>query len=531
MNITVFTSKFQLKSTLFGSGLLGLLILSLFACSGPITLTEKPTPTDDGKIEAIILHFNDVYEISPLEGGKAGGLARVAQLRDELLKENSNVLTVLPGDFLSPSLFGTIEYNNEKIRGKQMVEVLNALGLDLVTFGNHEFDIKEAELQERLDESEFVWLGTNVMQVKGENRQPFRKNRKKLDCPEVFSWRIRDADGTELSIGFFGATIPSNPKDYVYYEDYTQEAVKAVKSLSSTADLILGLTHLDIAQDMDLANLLPRVPLFMGGHDHDNMLRQSGRTTIAKADANVKTVYVHRIRYDKNTKEHEIQSELVKIDDSLPADPEVQKVVEKWENILNDNLIKVYPEPQKVVYTTTKPLDGLEKSIRNFQTNLGQIIAKSMAKAARKPVDGAVVNGGSVRIDDQISGNITAIDIFRALPFGGSIVEVDIKGDLLEKLLTTGRNNQGTGGYLQRENFFWDDQRNQWLNGSEPLHPDKEYHIAVTDFLLSGLETNMAFFSPENPGILSVDKPAEGDFQDPRADIRLAVIDYLLGLK
>ena len=92
-------------------------------------------------IDFIILQMNDVYEIAPLEGGKAGGLARVATVRQDLLKESPNVVTVLSGDFLSPSFIGTLKTDEgEKIAGLQMIETLNTLGLDYATFGNHEFD-------------------------------------------------------------------------------------------------------------------------------------------------------------------------------------------------------------------------------------------------------------------------------------------------------------------------------------------------------------------------------------------------------
>jgi hypothetical protein len=46
----------------------------------------------------------------------------------------------------------------------------------------------------------------------------------------------------------------------------------------------------------------------------------------------------------------------------------------------------------------------------------------------------------------------------------------------------------------------------------------------MNDFLLSGLETRLDFLTPDNPGIISVTKPAE---DDPRSDIRKAIIQYL----
>src|SRR3990167_5315327 len=52
--------------------------------------------------EVIFLQLNDVYEIAPLEGGKVGGLARVATIRKDLMKQYTVVYTILSGDFISP---------------------------------------------------------------------------------------------------------------------------------------------------------------------------------------------------------------------------------------------------------------------------------------------------------------------------------------------------------------------------------------------------------------------------------------------
>jgi 2',3'-cyclic-nucleotide 2'-phosphodiesterase (5'-nucleotidase family) len=64
-------------------------------------------------------------------------------------------------------VYNSLQFNGKAIRGRQMVEALNAAGLDFAIFGNHEFDIREAELQERLNESHFQWISTNSFHKKG----------------------------------------------------------------------------------------------------------------------------------------------------------------------------------------------------------------------------------------------------------------------------------------------------------------------------------------------------------------------------
>ena len=110
---------------------LSLVIITFFfvGCTAPQQARlAMPTSTDDGLIDITILQINDVYEIAPLEGGKIGGMARVATLRKKLLSENKNTYTVHAGDFLNPSLIGTLKYEGERIAGKQMVELMNATG-------------------------------------------------------------------------------------------------------------------------------------------------------------------------------------------------------------------------------------------------------------------------------------------------------------------------------------------------------------------------------------------------------------------
>ena len=123
---------------------------------------------DDGSIDITLLHINDVYEISALDGGKIGGMARVATLKKQLKAENATTTLFLAGDFVSPSVIGTLKVDGKRVRGKQMIDVLNAVGVDWATFGNHEFDIPFDDLQERLNESEFRYVSSNVTHIQGD---------------------------------------------------------------------------------------------------------------------------------------------------------------------------------------------------------------------------------------------------------------------------------------------------------------------------------------------------------------------------
>ena len=96
--------------------------------------------------------------------------------------------------------------------------------------------------------------------------------------------------------------------------------------------------------------------------------------------------------------------------------------------MMNKTKIKeIVSNPTAIIYTAKTPLDGRDTPIRSVQTNLGKIITQSMSFAFDDRVDCALVNGGSIRIDDALEGAITAVDIFRVLPYGGPILKVNIK--------------------------------------------------------------------------------------------------------
>ncbi|WP_026777700.1 bifunctional UDP-sugar hydrolase/5'-nucleotidase [Polaribacter sp. Hel_I_88] len=477
---------------------------------------------DDQKIDFTFLQLNDVYEIAPIQGGQFGGMARVATVHKELLQENKNTMLFMAGDFLNPSLLGTLKVNGERIRGAQMVDVMNEMKFDLVAFGNHEFDLSQQDLQKRLNESTFPWISANV-KLKTDNAAiPFYKeiNGKKENIHETFVKEFTDEDGTKIKVGFISVCIPSNPKEYVEYGNMFVKARASYAALKDSVDVVFGLTHVKIANDKRIAKLIPEIPLIMGGHEHTNMRIETENGVITKADANAKTVYIHRISFDKKTKKATITSELKEINAAIKNDEKVEAVVNKWQDILNTQIKEVIQNPEEIIYTTKIPLDGRDFAVRGEQSNLGVIITKSMSFAYDEKVDGAIVNGGSIRIDDQLFGTITPVDIFRVLPFGGAIVKVKIKGRLLKRVLDYGELAAGTGAYLQRHNI--EKVGEKWFIQNKEININKIYTIAFSDYLLKGFD--IPFLSEENKEVLEVYNPTENELA---FDIRKAVVEYL----
>ena len=478
--------------------------------------------SDDGKIDFTFLQLNDVYEIAPIQGGEFGGMARVETVHQELLKENKNTMLVMAGDFLNPSLLGTVKYNGERIRGKQMIETMNAMNFDLVAFGNHEFDVSANDLQKRLNESTFPWISGNVLYKQGDSTSLFYKEKsgKKEFVNKTFIKEFTDADGTKIKVGFISVCIPSNPRDYVKYLAIFEEAKNSYNALKDKVDVVFGLTHVKVGQDKKIAEMLPNIPLIMGGHEHTNMLVPVGESVVAKADANAKTAYIHRISFDAKTKKTTVVSELKEINATIKTDTRVGAIVDKWQDILKVKIKGIIPNPDEVIFVAKTPLNGKDASIRSKQTNLGELVTKSMSFAYDDKVDCALVNGGSIRIDDELSGNITAVDIFKVLPYGGTVLKVKIKGGLLQKVLDYGVSAAGTGAYLQRYNA--EKVNDTWLISGKSIQTNKIYTVAFSDYLLKGFD--IPFLSEKSSGVLSVYTPNKSDVS---YDIRKAIILFL----
>lgn len=479
--------------------LLHLLFLALLV--GPVIEVKAQQP-----LRFTVLQLNDVYEIAPLQGGKEGGMARVATIRKELLSKTPHVITVLAGDFVSPSLMGTLSYYDStekkmiKVAGKQMVELMNAVGVDYVTFGNHEFDISSSLLNKRINESAFTWVNSNVWNA---YQTPFLKLKSDGSIEKINAAAVRTLDfpgGGQLKAGFIGVTLPFNyTQPGLYYTNVDSSVKAAYDQLSGSCDVIMGLTHLSIEEDKQLAGKVPGLHLILGGHEHVHSYTMAGGVPIAKADANAKSVYIHYVSMDPVTRKVSIQSELRMVDETVAIDPDADKLVQKWVQFTDSTLRKMGYDPADSLLFARQPLDGRESEIRNHATNYTKLIADAIYNCD-STVDLALYNSGSLRVDDQLSGTVTQYDVLRSLPFGGSLVTMNLPGGVLRKLLTVGTTlNRNSGGYLQLAKAEFrrglNGKPGMWLINRKPLDDRKTYRVLLPEFVARGNEFNLGFMN------------------------------------
>jgi len=437
-------------------------------------------PKSDRSIQWTLLQMNDVYELLPLDRGRKGGLARVATIRQLLRAENPHTYTILAGDLLSPSAIGVAKVNGSMLSGRQMVLTMNELGLDMMTFGNHEFDLTENDLLERMNESKFTWISSNV----------FRKNSSDLFGPSI-SHRLITID--RIRVLFIGLTIDGTGGAYVDIVNQTSLFNHVQQFLNTfpngTYDVLVAITHLDMAIDIALTTKVPQIDLILGGHEHENYYYRRGTkyTPIAKADANAFTVYIHRCIFNLDKRQFDVQSTLTRVTPDFPDEEKTAAVANYWFNLGIEGFEASGYKPNEIVGCLPPGLDfdGRSEFVRSTITELTAAICESVLyKTQSYQTTVGLINGGTVRVDDILRETITQYDILRTLPFANYIVALSVPGTILAEALTIGQTLKGNGMYLAYVGVETRDGGRTWLiDGVDITKSGLEYRVATNDYL------------------------------------------------
>jgi len=441
-----------------------LLVLGILSAAGQ----SKP----DCNIKVTLLQVNDVYQFAPVDRGTNGGIARVLTLRKQIQKENPNTLFLLAGDTISPSV-ESITY-----KGAQMIEAWNTAGLDYATFGNHEFDFGPAVLSERMKESRFQWVASNVIDKK--SGEPFGGAQRFV---------IREFKG--VKIGIFGLVLPetkitSRPGADVEFLSPCETAKKMVSAIRDRgATVIVALTHLSMREDKEVARCAD-VDVIIGGHEHTLLESAAGGAPIFKMTADARELGRIDLNIAPNGKLDSIDWKVIKVTDETPEDPQFASVYRKYAGLLT--------QLAKPVGRTSVVLDARSAENRTRETNVGNLVTDAFRKVMGADV--ALMNGGSVRADSTIRpGVLTVRDVLSILPFKNKLVKIELKGETLKAALEHGVSRSAEdsepGGFPQVSGivFSFDAARppgsritDVKING-RPLDPQRNYTLATTTFL------------------------------------------------
>ena len=452
------------------------------------------TPASAEPLSVTLVHVNDWDRMDGIDG--RGGAAKIAAVvgeeRARAEAEGGLVIATFGGDMISPSLLSGLD------RGEHMIELANAIGFDLAVLGNHEFDFGPEILKERLEQSETAWLAGNV------------RYRGEPGFPGAGTVKILEHDG--YRIGFLGLVTPvtakiSSPGENVTFAPFIETgAALAAELREAGADLVVALTHNDLAQDLELLRVSAGIDVVLGGHDHLALAWYDGRQTVLKAGSQGSYVGVLRLTLDRTedrrgnmrlvwTPDYELRST-----EGVKDEPALARAVERRRKQLDSSL-------DVVVGKTATELDTRRASVRSGENAFGNLVADAMRIAVGADV--GLTNGGGIRGDTvyPAGSEITGKLVLTELPFGNKTVKLALSGAQIREALEHGvRDVENTGGAFPQVSgltFSFDASRSKGgrvvevLVGGAPLEDDRTYTLATNDFLAGGGDRYAMFEAAE----------------------------------
>jgi len=439
------------------------------------------------------IHLNDTYRVGAVEDGKAGGFSRVITVVRELLTQGRDVRHLHRGDFLYPSL------ESQLWDGLQMVDAMNfmnAVAPLYTTAGNHEFDRRGPEqLIAALKASEFAWMGDNFVLHTGDAEADA-----KLSAGFTF-----EAGGK--TIGVFSLVVHGddggNTRSYVDIDkDYKAVAEKAIVDLEAQGvDLIIGVTHIDMWRDVEIAMLKathPKLTFIVGGHEHEpQYFYIDGESApVMKGASNARVIWQIDVDFDE-TGAYAVNTKRIMVDESIAPDPDYEVLSEKW----SGRLLEKIPFLEARVGTAAFALDAREEQIRSSESSWGNFIVDQMRTAfGDPPADVAFINSGTLRIDDFIENDIRFEDIGRTFGFSSFLHYTTVTGAEFKRIMEAGyRGGPESQGYFPQVSGFRvcvDRSREEFDrivslqvptdDGWIEIDADKEYMLVVPDFIFGG---------------------------------------------
>jgi len=422
-----------------------------------------------------ILHTNDIH--GRVEDGI--GFARLATLVEQTRQENSNVLVLDAGDTVHGLPIATT------FQGESFVRLMNAVGFDAMTAGNHDFNYGWERLVDLDQMADFPILAANVKDENGENI--------------LTSYVIKEID--DISIGIFGLSTPetavkTHPQNVegLTFESPIWHAQEMVDLLMPQVDIIIAIGHLGVDAESIYTSTrvideVDGIDLFIDGHSHTLFPTgyQQNDTLLVSAGEHLQHLgRVELVIYD---------GELIEATASVISVDDVEDVEENLEILaiiveLNHEIEELGSE---IIGSTAVRLDGDRELVRTVETNLGNLIADVLLWSTGADI--AITNGGGIR-DSVEAGTIRVGDINRVFPFGNVIEVREVTGQIIKDVLEHGTRTypEESGAFPQVSglSFVIDVSRpvgdrvvEIMINGA-PLELDGIYRLATNDFIGAG---------------------------------------------
>ena len=479
-------------------------------------LAAEGTEAQDGN-DIVILHTNDVH--CGIEDGLTyAGVSAYARAMEEQYGAE-NVTLVDAGDAVQGGPIGTLT------RGEYLVDIMNQVGYDIFTPGNHEYDYQMPRMLELMDQLDATVVSSNFLDLStGESVfAPYTilsygdvdVAYVGITTPESFTKStpayFQDEDGNYL------CSFCEDESGQALY-DNVQASVDAART--EGADYVVAVAHLGVDvssapwRSTDVIANTHGIDVMIDGHSHtaidgQEVLNEDGETVLLN-QTGTKLAALGQVVIDPDT--GEISAGL--ITEYQERDQDTQAFVDSINQEFSTVLSQVVASTD-VALTTVDPSTG-ERIIRSQETNLGDLCADAYREVL--DADVGLINGGGIRADIA-AGEITYGDIISVHPYNNQATSVRVTGQQLLDALELGARYTPyeNGGFLHasgltytidttipssvvtdvQDNFVRVDgayRVKDVMVGGEPLDLERTYVVASHDYMLLSGGDGMTMF-------------------------------------
>ncbi|MFZ0074528.1 MAG: 5'-nucleotidase C-terminal domain-containing protein, partial [Exiguobacterium undae] len=416
-----------------------------------ITLKAKINVLDVNKDDFSIglMHTNDTHANLDKAPKRA---TVIKELRAAYRAEGKPSLLLDAGDVFSGSLY----FN--KFLGQADLELMNYMKYDMMTFGNHEFDLGETEnniaLKNFVTKAKFPFITANVDFSKNESFNGLQKKTITAgpEKGQIYQGIIKEYKGQK--IGFFGLTTEETADiaspGTVAFANYITSAKAAVKKLEDRGvNKIVALTHIGfddneaVDNDQLLARNVDGIDVIVGGHSHTKLEKpvvvdetivpgKTEPTIIAQAYQYGDFLGNLDLTFDYKGKLTEYNGSLIDVAKAA-EDTRATEILKPYADQITE--LKNEEVGANIVNELVNPRG--EVSVRNSETALGNLITDGMLKKAKEYNAETVIamqNGGGIRAAIN-AGPLTVGEVLTTLPFGNTLATVKMTGQEIKDLL------------------------------------------------------------------------------------------------
>lgn len=387
-------------------------------------------------------HLNSFSTMVDDVSMEVGGAARIKALINEQKAKNPDTLVLDGGDFSMGTLVQTV-YEEEAAE----IRILGALGTDVTTLGNHEFDYRSAGLSSMLTSAAESgdWLPEMVvcnvdweaMEAAGmsEGQQLIADGFEDYGVEDYVV--LQKGDVTIAVTGVFGVdALACAPTCELLFKDPVEAAKETVEEIKQNedVDMIVCVSHSGTWEDESksedelLAKGVPDLDLIISGHTHSTLAQPIVHGSTAIVSTGEYGIRIGSMSMEQKTDgTWEITNyELVPVTMDITPDEQMQKKVDQFLDVVDEKYLADFGYTKDQVLANNEvefcSLKALEEEHK--EQNLGDIMADAYMYAVNNSddfdgttVDVTVVPSGTIR-DTYTTGDITVTDVFNSFSLG-----------------------------------------------------------------------------------------------------------------